>query len=234
VWQSPDPAMDGLQYGFNIYSYARNNPIRYKDPNGLWVDNGDGSFIAEKNDTLSGLQSDTGRDWKTSNFNRDPKTLQIGESVSFAEGEVNPDAPVVDNTAQATAHYYNGNGAAANIGNNTRNELRNSERMQTAIRNLRAGNTQMTQNFGVDLFWDTFHIGGTPVDYNTTCGGRFCVTNFRAFVRDGFWDAQDPFNWFEGDGMGPDFEDDNGSPYPYVPFNFSISYPAPRRWIEQR
>ena len=36
--------------------------MRYTDPTGMWIDNGDGSFIAEKGDTLWGLQQETGKD----------------------------------------------------------------------------------------------------------------------------------------------------------------------------
>ena len=91
-WLSGDPAlgeyMSGSSVGeggiyntvnFNVYHYGSNNPIKYTDPTGMWIDNGDGTYTAEKDDTLWGKY---GADWKEkSGFTRDPKTLQIGETV---------------------------------------------------------------------------------------------------------------------------------------------------------
>ncbi|WP_318664274.1 polymorphic toxin type 44 domain-containing protein [Treponema sp.] len=49
------------------------------DPDGAWIDNGDGTYTAEEGDTLYKLY---GEDWcKYSNFNRDPRTLKVGEIV---------------------------------------------------------------------------------------------------------------------------------------------------------
>lgn len=80
-------------------------------------------------------------------------------------------------------------------------------------------------NYSVDLTSEVFHVGRTPVDYHTTCGTTSCVTDFTGFVRDGFWDAKDVFNWFTGDEMGPKFEFEGGHPYRYEPYSWTISYP---------
>ncbi len=64
---------------FNLYHYAGNNPVKYTDPNGCWTDNGDGTYTAESGDTLYGLY---GENWQQkSGFNKDPRTLQVGETV---------------------------------------------------------------------------------------------------------------------------------------------------------
>lgn len=72
-WISADPILgeylDGRRAGgvfkphnLSMYLYAGLNPLKYIDPNGMWTENGDGSFVAEKGDTLLGLQQDTGKD----------------------------------------------------------------------------------------------------------------------------------------------------------------------------
>ncbi|MDD7724341.1 MAG: RHS repeat-associated core domain-containing protein, partial [Bacteroidales bacterium] len=69
----------GDQANGNLYAYAANNPVKYTDPDGCWIDNGNGSYTAEFGDTLYGLY---GKDWQQkSGFNRDPRTLQVGETV---------------------------------------------------------------------------------------------------------------------------------------------------------
>jgi hypothetical protein len=68
----------------------RPNPIKYTDPDGMWTDNEDGTFTAEQGDTLWDLY---GTDWQEkSSFNRDPKTLQVGETV----GKKNPTNESID------------------------------------------------------------------------------------------------------------------------------------------
>ena len=99
-WLSGDPAlgeyMAGSSFGeggiyntvnFNVYHYGGNNPIKYVDPTGMWSDNGDGTYTAEKGDTLFELYGD---DWKEkSGYEGDPTKMPIGTIVGnkFEEPE---------------------------------------------------------------------------------------------------------------------------------------------------
>jgi RHS repeat-associated protein len=49
-WMSNDPMMDGAEIGLSTYTYCQNNPLLYKDPNGLAVfnPNGDSSLNKDK------------------------------------------------------------------------------------------------------------------------------------------------------------------------------------------
>ncbi len=80
------PGMGGIYNYVNmhLYHYAGNNPVKYLDPNGMWTDNGDGTFTAQQDDTLWGLaeeQYGDGSRWQEFGYEGDPTKLQIGESV---------------------------------------------------------------------------------------------------------------------------------------------------------
>jgi hypothetical protein len=196
----------------------------YTDPDGKWVDNGDGTFTAEKGDTLWGLQQDTGKSWTTSDYNGDPKKLQIGQVVSFAVKNESNNYATVDSTKEAWSQYINGDGSPVNIGPHSINTLKTHPEQLKREDRIRSGQTEaLTGNYGVDLTFKkgTFHIGNTRVDYSTTHGRKFAITDFSAFTEDGFWDLTTS----KGDRAGPKGEIFWGKPYPYVPHRWTISYP---------
>lgn len=241
TWVSTDPALlkylpgvnqkEKLQSGgiyrsqnLNMFQYAFLNPMKFIDPNGLWVDQGDGSFVAEKGDTLNGLQAQTGRDWRTSNFKGDPRKLQVGQNVSFAAQNSQQRGPVVDSTAQAYRHYKEGGGEPVVLGTGTSLALENHPEQRRRLDRIRNGETDsLSGNYAVDMTSEVFHVGQTRVDYNTTCGSKFCVTDFSGFTQDGFWDI----TGINNDRMGPGGELFGGQPYPYIPHNWTRSFSNP-------
>ena len=261
-WLSTDPAlgeyMSGSSAGcggacnsvnLNLYHYAGNNPVRYTDPTGMWIDNGDGTFTAEKDDTLWGLQQETGKDWHNSNWkkDRDPRTLQIGETIDMGIYSTKPEgAPEINNTSEAEDLYDNGTGETAWLGDNVFNAIKDANASKEA--KIKSGNTtlskgnyriQLSSNnwlFGKNSRWDKngmFFMGNTRVDYKISTGTKFCIVDFTASDGDGFWDISDITNKSKkADGIGPNCERKGSHPYAFYTRSWSISFPVPanKRW----
>ena len=122
------------------------------DPTGMWINNEDGSFIAEKGDTLWGLQQETGKDWKSFDYQGKPEELQIGQRVNINTNDTDNNYSTVDSTSEAIKHYYNGNGSPVNLGNNSINILKNSSEFMYNKNALANGTAKSdVHRFGVDM-----------------------------------------------------------------------------------
>jgi hypothetical protein len=228
------PGMGGVYNYVNLhtYQYAGNNPVKLVDPNGMWQDNGDGTFTAEKGDTLWGLQRETGRDWTSSDYTGDPKKLQIGQRVSFAATNEENGYKTIDSNGEAFDHYFGGDGSPVNIGPNTIAALKSHPEQLRRQDRITSGATEgpYEGNYRVNMTYTkgTFYIGNTTVRYSATYGTKFAVIDFTGFSEDGLWDIRDILNKGDGDRMGPRYELPGGRPCPIIPHRWTISVPNPR------
>jgi len=199
-----------------------------------WINNGNGTFTAKKGATLWELQEATGRNWNTSDYQGDPKKLQIGQIVSFAAINQVNSYITVDSTDEALRHYFNGDGAPVNIGPNSIRVLQFHPEQLMRQNRITTGATEGPNggNYRIDMTKGerTYFIGQTRVDYSVTYGNKFAVIDFTAFRFDGFWDVvlTGILNKIiDGDGPGPKYELRGGVTYSFIPFNWTISVPNP-------
>ena len=97
---------------FSLYHYAGNNPVKYTDPTGMslddWQDNGDGTWTIKSEGAK--LWDVWGANWQEeSGFDRDPRTLQVGETVGKKNEEQQSSQQQSDaqnNTAKKTINSF--------------------------------------------------------------------------------------------------------------------------------
>lgn len=163
--------------------------------------------------------------------------IQKQDAGGEAESAAAVAAPsVIDTTAQATWHYFNGGGKSVDIGPNTINSLLTSDKFLEKHARITGGLTSsLTGNFSVDMTWRVFHIGRTNVDYEVVVNGDQCTVNYTLFVDDGYWDVDEldeavlggiGLPWFQPDGMGPNLER-GGDPYHYNTSSKSYTFDNP-------
>jgi lysM domain protein len=206
--------------------------IKSVSSDGTWGNNGDATFTARKGATLSGLQRLTGKDWRESNWDktRDPRTLQVGETVDMGKRTVKPeDAITVSNTVEARKLYFGGNKSPVwlsdeifrAVQSGTVTTYKINERIKTGATELAKG------DWGEDLtdIENMWFVGKTNIDYKIYTGTDITIVDMSAFVRDGCWDIFGE----EGDATGPKKEFPFGSPYPFIERSWSISFPNPEK-----
>ncbi|OJH11037.1 hypothetical protein FPG87_13140 [Flavobacterium psychrophilum] len=154
--------------------------------------------------------------------------LNLKEGQSFAKNDLwvgtkSASGPVVNNSKEATSHYYNGNGVAVDVGDQSTSQLLNSDKFQAKHTKITSEKVQESGNFSVDLTEATFHIGRTNVDYSVTNNNTSSAVTYTLFSGDGFWDPNfvaektlgKVFDRYKPDGKGPNLETPGGVPYDY-------------------
>ena len=236
MWTSVDPLAEKY-YGISPYVYCENNPLRFIDPNGMWSWDSNGNLVAQKGDDANTMAKYLGT--SSSNalqiLNRCGVSANSNGILNLSVGQVfnksdlwvgtkSKAGPVVNNTKEAIAHYYLGNGEAADVGDQSTKELLSSDKFQSKLNKIATQKVASEGYFSIDLTDKTFHIGHTNVDYKITSNGTSNSVTFTLFSKDGFWDPDFidekclgkglGVSFCQPDGMGPNLER-GGNPYPY-------------------
>ena len=236
VWTSMDPLAENY-YNVSPYVYCNNNPIRFTDPNGMWSWDSNGNLVAQKGDDANTMAKYLGT--SSSNalqiLNRCGVSANSNGILNLSDGQVfnksslwvgtkSKAGPVVNNTKEAVAHYYLGNGESADVGDQSTKELLSSDKFQSKLNKITTQNVASEGHFSIDMTDKTFHIGRTNVDYKITNNGTSNSVTFTLFSKDGFWDPDFidekclgkglGISSCQPDGMGPNLER-GGHPYPY-------------------
>ncbi len=235
IFLSSDPLTEKAP-GWTSYRAFFNNPIRFSDPDGRWEWDSNGNLVAQKGDQSYSLAKFLGTSQKNAMtiLNRsgvtanDKGVLNLKEGQALAKKDLwvgfkSASGKVVNNSEEATSHYFKGNGESADVGDVSTVELLSSNDFQEKHNKITTQKVQANGNFAVDLTDETFHIGRTNVDYNVSNNRRSSSVKYTLFSRDGFWDPNFVaekslgrlFDRFTPDGKGPNLEAPGGTPYDY-------------------
>ncbi len=246
IWLSVDPLAEHAP-GWNPYAYCMQNPVRFIDPDGRWEWDTTGNLVAQKGDNSYSMAKFLGTNQNNAMtlLNRGGVTanakgvLNLKAGQSFAKndlwvGSKSGSGTVVNNTAEATAHYYNGNGVAADVGDRSTSQLLSSDKFQAKLNKITSQEVVPNGDFSVNMtdLPGSFHIGNTGVDYSVSGNGTSSSVTFTLFTNtnknsvnktDGYWDPNFAaektlgklFDRYKPDEMGPHLEA-GGTPYPYT------------------
>jgi len=184
--------------------YCGNNPLTFTDPTGLWIENTDGSWTAEKNDTLSGWSKKTGLKWEETNFSGDPKKLKVGQKISHIPTEIDKESEkegystvsYLDGKVTATLPYgleYNielegkvPNNATINVAKNTTIELtrKDKDRFNFSIN----GEFKLPEIYGkanaLESMLEDYTMIGFSASFSAPpLGGGFGLGGFKSYNR---------------------------------------------------
>jgi hypothetical protein len=149
--------------------------------------------------------------------------------ASTGVGDFKKKEVVIDNSTEATKHYFTGGGAPARIGPNTTRSLLESPEFKKAHEGIKSGQSNNTGKFSVNMTDRVFHIGRTNVSYSISSDKK--SVTYTLYDGDGFWDPDfidekffDGNPNFKPDGPGPNLERMGGTPYHYIPTTVTIPF----------
>ncbi len=88
-WLSVDPMFEKYA-GMSPYNYCAGNPVKLVDPNGMWTENSDGNWVAEKGDCAWTLHKQTGMSFA------EAKDLMKSQGFQFSNDDSNVAVQVGD------------------------------------------------------------------------------------------------------------------------------------------
>ena len=171
MWTSIDPLAEEY-YNVSPYAYCANNPVKYIDIGGEWFWNSMGNLVVDKNDNYITLAEFLGTTESNAAFILGsvglfpdaPEVYSVIPKESIYVIESQKDGTVVNNTKEAVLHYFEGNGEAADVGNESIFELLKTDEF-TKNYNAIVTEGRESNEFAVDMTHKIFHIGRTGVSY---------------------------------------------------------------------
>ena len=147
-WDRIDPLCEKY-YSTSPYAYCMNNPVRFIDPDGRWTWDSNGNLVAQEGDDANTMANFLG----TSSANalqmlnrcgvkansEGILNLSVGQVLNKSNlwvGTKSKNGPVVNNSTEATAYYFFGDGKAADVGDQSTRELLSSDKFKEKLNKI--------------------------------------------------------------------------------------------------